>query len=327
MNKRGLFFVVMSLLFFIVGCSKVTTSTKNTTGTTKTEESIDYTHLSQAEKNEMTFKFIRNDVNGVSTVDLKVINRTSKNIDFQGTKFILLHPKGSDINSTKTGTIKINSNSTETIKNLFEEVTDDSFQTIGLYCYKNKQNRLAYSEINSNISASTNLKEDNLTKAYRNASKVVKKKETTDKDKIKKPKLPKAPAKPILNGSQAIAMVESQYGLAPNDTAYTVMKSGNEDVFGKIANENIYWVRLYRDEGTAVEYLDDWTVFQRGIVIHESPGNLVKPDQNNAPSPNDNSNPNMNDDKHNDLDPNHEQNNNVDTPNDDENNNYDESLN
>ena len=300
MSKRGLIIAALSLLLFSTGCSKVTTSPKSNAGTTRTESSIDYTQLSQSEKNEMTFKFVRHDVNGVSAVDLHIINRTGKNIIFQGNKFILLHPKGSDVNSTKTDVIKIKSNSTKTIKNLFEEVTDTAFQTIGLYCYKNKQNKLAYSEANSNEASSTNLKETTLQKAYQNAGKM-KKKTTTKKTESTetKNKLPKAPDKPITSGSQAIAMVESQYGLAKNGTAYTIMKSGNDEVFGKSAGQNIYWVRLYRNTGTAVEYLDDWTVYAGGIVVHKSPGDLVDSNSSSTNNSNDSNSETTNNDQNN----------------------------
>lgn len=305
MRKRGLIIVVLGLLLFIVGCNKVTnnrTTTKDKTETTV--KKVEYSNLSESEKDEMTFSFSQEESEGnLISVDLKVVNRTSKNIQFSGDKFVLTHAKKSDIISVNDDFV-VKSNSIKVIKHLFENVDEADFQTIGLYYYKNLQNKLAYSEVNKTVSKSTNLKDDSLQKDYQ-ASK--KKKKPVDNSKEKEPSdnqetttkpRVKIPVGPIYNGQMAIALVESQNDPVPDDVHYCTMGSGTDDgPFGTYNGQSVYWVRLYRRTATGVIYLDDWTVFQDRTIIHRAPQDL-NPNRseqpNNDPSDGDSNQPDDN---------------------------------
>lgn len=273
MRKNGLAVILLGLLLLVVGCGKVTTSQKSSQSTKTTEKTIDYAQLSDSEQSEMTFTFVRN--NDSSAVDLKIVNRTSKNVTFNGDKFILIYPKKSQINSTKDSTIKIGSNSTKTFKNLFEGLNSADFSTIGLYCYKNKNNKLAYSEINSLSAKSTNLKESSLQKAYKTAS--TKKKPVVNK----KPKATNdterqnsVPAGQITSGQQAVALVQSMNGPAPQGTSYTFMTDETSGTNGLVKTNDgqaVYWVRLFESGNGVAITVDDWTVFPNRTVIHQAP--------------------------------------------------------
>lgn len=295
MRKRGLIIAVLGLLFFVVGCNKVTNNKATTKDATETTvKKVEYSKLSQSEKNEMTFAFSQvTSENNLIAIDLKVVNRTSKDIQFSGDKFVLTHAKKSDVISVNDNFI-VKSNSTKVIKHLFEDIDGTDFQTIGLYYYKNLQNRLAYSELNKTVSKSTNLKDDNLQREYQSTKKKKRsvdnsrnneKESSDDSEENNKPKV-KIPVGPIYNGQMAIALVESQNDPVPDGVQYCTMGSGTDNgPFGTYNGQSVYWVRLFRRTTTGVVYLDDWTVFQDRTIIHRAPQNL-NPDRSEEPDNN-----------------------------------------
>lgn len=300
MRKRGLIVAILGLLLFVVGCSKVTTSqpTKTVHNTVK---SIDYTNLDQSQKDEMSFSFKRYDGGDTSSINMHVVNRTSKDVLFDGTKFVLAYQKGPDVYSTKDDTITIKSNSTKTVKFLFTGVDNDNFKAVGLFYYKNSNYKLAYCKKDSNESESSNLKEAALQKEYQGQPQ--KKKAAIDKDKkdsqkksdqasdetkkTQQPQKPAPPKPPIVNADQAITLVESQYGLAPNGTAYTHMVDNSSGMDGSIKGSDgqmVYWIRLFKtDVGGNNGGLNDWTVYQNGIVVNQVPEIMSNKDTKNNP--------------------------------------------
>jgi len=295
MRKRGLIIAVLGLLLFVLGCSKVTTS-KTDTQSIKTVKSVDYTQLSQSQKNEMRFSFERRDETDMSIIDVTVVNRTSEDVQFDGTRFVLAHTKGSDVTSTKGEPITVKSNSTKKFKSLFSGVDDDDFKTVGLFYYKNTKNKLAYSEIDTTISKSTNLKDTDLQKLYRGKPKKkitapTKTDENDNQVNNNRQTRPAVPTGPITNAQQAIALVESQYGPAPEGLQYTHMTDETVGPGDSIKNNGqmVYWVRLFREGNGVSLAVDDWTVYPDRTVIHQAPGEL---DESNGDSDNDDSNNN-----------------------------------
>lgn len=294
MKKRGLLAVILGLLLFVVGCSKVTnTPTGNKSGQTTTK-SVDYAQLSESQKNEMNFTFNRNDESDMSSISLKVVNRTSEDVLFDGTRFILTHTEGSDVNSTKGGTIRVKSNSTKSIKNLFVGVDNDNFKTIGLFSYKNANNKLAYSEINTAVSKSTNLKDATLSKAYKGTPKKKvsrQKNETTTDNKSTKnqpQKSDRIPVGPITNAKDAVALVKSQKGPAPENMAYTYMGDETSGPDGSVKtnnNQTVYWVRLYRTGLSVAVAVDDWTVYPDRTIVHMTPSEIGTSSNNTDNNP------------------------------------------
>lgn len=301
MRKRGLIVAILGLLLFVVGCSKVTTSqpTKTVHNTVK---SIDYTNLDQSQKDEMSFSFKRYDGGDTSSINMHVVNRTSEDVLFDGTKFVLAYQKGPDVYSTKDDTITIKSNSTKTVKFLFTGVDNDNFKAVGLFYYKNSNYKLAFCQKDSKQSKSSNLKDLTLQKEYRGQPEK-KKVATTDKDKKDTPKKPDqdsndtkknqqsqrpaAPKPPIVNADQAITLVESQYGMAPTGTAYTHMVDNSSGMDGSIRSSDgqmVYWIRLFRtDAGGNEGGLNDWTVYQNAIVVNQVPEIMSNNDSKNNP--------------------------------------------
>ena len=297
MKMRGMIIVALSLLLFSAGCHKVTTD-DNTKPVETTQQTIDYTQLSDSEKSEMTFEFVRKDNANLSTVNLKVINRTSKNIKFNGNKFVLIHPREvavTDVTSTFGKEITVKSNSTKTIRNLFDNVDSRDFEVIGLYCYKSKADQLAFNEANTLSSKSTNLKDADLQKAYKKADKKQQQPKkapatTRDQNQPNKQTQIQAPTGPITNASQAVALIQSQYGAALSGTAYSHMEDETSDPSGSIALSNgqrVYWVRLARTDVSAGGDLDDWTVYPDRTVLHRAPGDLDSNTNNNDNDSND----------------------------------------
>lgn len=314
MKKTGLAVIVVGLLLLIVGCGKVTTSQKSDQSRKTVEKTIDYAQLSDSEQSEMTFTFTRS--NDSSAVNLKVINRTSKNVTFNGNKFMLVYPKKSQINSTQDKTIKVGSNSTKTFKNLFEGLNNADFATIGLYCYKNSNNKLAYSEVNATTAKSTNLKDETLQKAYKKAAT---KEKTTDNEKVNKnrndtERQNSVPNGQITSGQQAVALVQSLNGPAPQGTSYTFMTDGNSGTNGAVKTNDgqmVFWVRLFESGNGVAITVDDWTVFPNRTVIHQAPPEVGEPsnsrstdnDQNDTDNDS-NDNSQENDDSSNETDTN-----------------------
>jgi len=260
------------------------TATKSGQTTTK---SVDYAQLSQSQKDEMNFTFTRNDATDMSSVSLKVVNRTSEDVLFDGTRFILAHTQGSDVTSTKGNTIRIKSNSTKTVKNLFSGIDKDVFKTVGLFYYKNSKNKLAYSEANATISESTNLKDENLQKSYKGTPKkkvTRQKKTTTDNDPAKADQTEKnrrptnqIPTGPITNAKDAVALVRSQMGPAPENMAYTYMSDETSGANGSVQTndkQTVYWVRLYRTGLSTAVSVDDWTVYPDRTIVHLMPSEI-----------------------------------------------------
>jgi len=235
----------------------------------------------------MNFTFTRDDEADMSSVSLKVINRTSEDVLFDGTRFILAHTEGSDVTSTKGNTIRIKSNSTKTVKNLFSGVDNDDFKTVGLFYYKNLKNKLAYSEINATVSKSTNLKDETLQKSYKGTpkKKVTRQKKTTtdndrtDNNQTEKNRRPteQIPTGPITNAKDAVALVKSQMGPAPQNMAYTYMGDGTSGPDGSVKtndDQTVYWVRLYRTGLSIAVAVDDWTVYPDRTIVHLTPSEI-----------------------------------------------------
>ena len=293
MKKWELIIAALGLLFFSVGCNKVTSSKSSTP---KVEKSIDYTQLSDSEKSEMTFVFTRNEMSEATSVDLKVVNRTSKNIEFNGERFILIHKDGNEVDSDLEKTIVVKSNSTKTVKNLFSDIESDNFEKVGLYCYRNTQYHLAYSEINKTSSKSTNLKDETLQKAYLAKKKKVSAATTDKQTQPKRPAKPLVPTGPITNSKQAMALVESQYGPAPDGSFYSYMTDETSDATGSIKLSDgtvVFWVRLAKNGNGVSIAEDDWTVYPDRTVIHMAPSRL---DQNNNSNDDNNNNGSTSDD-------------------------------
>jgi len=304
MKRKGLAVLILGLLLLIVGCGKVTTSAKDNQSSKKTEQTIDYARLSDSEKSEMTFTFVRS--SDSSSVDLKIINRTSKNVTFNGDKFILAYPKKSNINSTIDSTIKIGSNSTKTFKKLFEGLNSADFSTIGLYCYKNKNNKLAYSEPNATTVKSTNLKEEDLQKAYKKASATKKvepvKKERPTNDTERQNSVSVGE---ITSGQQAVALIQSLNGPAPQGTSYTFMTDETSGTNGTVKTndgQDVYWVRLFESGNGVAITVDDWTVFPNRTVIHQAPPSVGVSSNNQTQDNSDNSSDGNSVDSQNDSD-------------------------
>jgi len=287
MRKRGLLVAVLGLLFFTVGCSQVTNKPTAVKSGQTTTKSVDYAQLSQSQRDEMNFTFTRDDEADMSSVSLKVINRTSEDVLFDGTRFILAHTEGSDVTSTKGNTIRIKSNSTKTVKNLFSGVDNDDFKTVGLFYYKNLKNKLAYSEINATVSKSTNLKDETLQKSYKGTpkKKVTRQKKTTtdndrtDNNQTEKNRRPteQIPTGPITNAKDAVALVKSQMGPAPHNMAYTYMGDGTSGPDGSVKtndDQTVYWVRLYRTGLSIAVAVDDWTVYPDRTIVHLTPSEI-----------------------------------------------------
>jgi len=281
-------------VFLMAGCDKVTTEPKGSQHVEKTAQSIDYAQLSDSEKSEMTFTFVKNDTS--TAIDMKIVNRTSKNIEFDGDKFRLTYPQKSNINSTETSKIKIGSNSTKTFKNLFEGLNSADFSTIGLYCYKNTNNKLAYNEINTKTSKSTNLKTTALQSAYKKAAQKPKpqtkpKKSTNNNQTIHqndKKRENDVPVGQIHSGQQAVALIESLNGAAGKGQSYTFMREENSGTDGSVKasdGQQVYWVRLFKDDGQVT--LRDWTVFPNRTVLNGAPS-LINNQNNNQNTDNNN---------------------------------------
>ncbi|CAJ1178724.1 hypothetical protein LCR01_14650 [Companilactobacillus crustorum] len=295
MNKRGLIVIALGLLLLGTGCNKVTRNRTTGADVTRAKKITNYVDLSHSEKNEMTFEFTKSSSDAaLVSVSLKVVNRTSKNIEFDGDSFILAHRNASDVMSTRDNKIVIKSNSTKNIKNLFEDVDATDFQKVGLYCYKNHNNKLAYSEMNVNVSRSSNLKNDDLQKSYLTTNKkktkpVQKKNINKENDNQQAAQRRPAPVGPINTGQQAIALIESQNVLAPKGTDYCTMGSGTANGPFETSNgQSVYWVRLYHNTGSAVVYLDDWVVYQDRTVLHQAPGDMSSDSSNSEGNNDDN---------------------------------------
>lgn len=298
MKRTGLAVIFLSLLLLIVGCGKVTTSQKSDQKHKVIEKKIDYAKLSDSEQSEMTFIFTKN--SDSSAVDLKVINRTSKNVTFNGNKFLLIYPKKSQIDSTDGRTIKIGSNSTKTFTNLFEGLNSADFSTIGLYCYKNNHNKLAYSEANSSSSKSTNLKDESLQKAYKKAAvkeKVPDSKRSNGRNDTERQN--SVPNGQITSGQQAVALIQSLNGPAPQGTSYTFMTDGSSGTNGAVKTNDgqmVFWVRLFESGNGVAITVDDWTVFPNRTVIHQAPPEVGEPSNNRSNDSNLNDSDNDSDD-------------------------------
>lgn len=311
LSKKALLIGVMCLLLISAGCANkadADKSTSNVKATETTEKTVDYTSLSQSEKNELTFLFTRSSQDPVS-VDLKIINRTNKNISFINSDFILLHTKSDKVRADKDGDSTISSNSTKTVKNLFEDVELSEFQTVGLFVYKNEDNELAYSETAKLSSRSSNLTNSSLENSYKQATKAAKEakrvtkstsSETEDSKKNSTDTSTNANTTDTnvndstntntdssnstdnktnnnndsssvgtVSSDQAINMVKSHDG--NTDKKYAVIvdqNGGTAKTYTDSNGQSVYWIHSSDSDGSSG---DDWTVYPNGTVMHAKP--------------------------------------------------------
>lgn len=266
MHIKKLVILVFAALFFLTGCNKVTKD-KNDQAESKSPISVDYANLSDSEKSEMTFEFFRS--SDSHRVDLKVINRTSKQVNFSGNKFELISPQRTTIDSNHDN-ISLDSNSTKTFKDLFSGVDPTTFERIGLYCYKNTANKLAYSLSDLSVAKSTNLKDTNVQASFKNFGKKVNNHPTKKKTNLK----------PVTNVQQAIALVKKQNGPAPKGMLYDYMRdatSSSDNTVRTGDDQVVYWVRLFESDGHVTIAKKDWTVFLDGRVLPVKPSSIGNP--------------------------------------------------
>lgn len=301
----------MCLLLISAGCANKADADKSTSdvkATETTEKTVDYTSLSQSERNELTFLFTRSSQDPVS-VDLKIINRTNKNISFINSDFILMHTKSDKVRADKDGDSTIDSNSTKTVKNLFEDVELSEFQTVGLFVYKNAANELAYSETAKLSSRSSNLTNSSLENSYKQATKAVEKtKQTkqvtkstnsemedskkdngdttstvstnandststsTDDNKNADNKTESndnSSSVGTVNADQAMNIIKSHDG--NTDKKYSVVidqNGGTAKTYTDGNGQTVYWIHSTDNDGSSG---DDWTVYSNGLVMHSKP--------------------------------------------------------
>ncbi|GEO46796.1 hypothetical protein [Companilactobacillus kimchii] len=311
MSKKALLIGVMCLLLISAGCANKADADKSTSdvkATETTEKTVDYTSLSQSERNELTFLFTRSSQDPVS-VDLKIINRTNKNISFINSDFILMHTKSDKVRADKDGDSTIDSNSTKTVKNLFEDVELSEFQTVGLFVYKSADNELAYSETAKLSSRSSNLTNSSLENSYKQATKVVEKtKQTkqvtkstnseiedskkdngdttstvstnandststsTDDNKNADNKTESndnSSSVGTVNADQAMNIIKSHDG--NTDKKYSVVidqNGGTAKTYTDGNGQTVYWIHSTDNDGSSG---DDWTVYSNGLVMHSKP--------------------------------------------------------
>lgn len=297
----------MCLLLISAGCANKADADKSTSdvkATETTEKTVDYTSLSQSERNELTFLFTRSSQDPVS-VDLKIINRTNKNISFINSDFILMHTKSDKVRADKDGDSTIDSNSTKTVKNLFEDVELSEFQTVGLFVYKNSDNELAYSETAKLSSRSSNLTNSSLENSYKQATKAAKaanrvtkstssetedsKKNSTDTDTNtmntndstntntdssnstdnKTDSNDDSSSVGTVSSDQAMNMVKSHDGNSDKKYAVVVdQNGGTAKTYTDSNGQSVYWIHSSDNDGSSG---DDWTVYPNGTVMHAKP--------------------------------------------------------
>ncbi|GEO58131.1 hypothetical protein [Companilactobacillus bobalius] len=309
MSKKALLIGVMCLLLISAGCANKADADKSTSdvkATETTEKTVDYTSLSQSERNELTFLFTRSSQDPVS-VDLKIINRTNKNISFINSDFILMHTKSDKVRADKDGDSTIDSNSTKTVKNLFEDVELSEFQTVGLFVYKNSDNELAYSETAKLSSRSSNLTNSSLENSYKQANKAAKaanrvtkstssetedsKKNSTDTDTNttntnandstntntdssnstdnKTDSNDDSSSVGTVSSDQAMNMVKSHDGNSDKKYAVVVdQNGGTAKTYTDSNGQSVYWIHSSDNDGSSG---DDWTVYPNGTVMHAKP--------------------------------------------------------
>lgn len=297
----------MCLLLISAGCANKANadqSSADAKATETTEKTVDYTSLSQSEKNELTFLFTRSSQNPVS-VDLKIINRTNKKISFINYDFQLLHTKSDKVKADKNGNTTIDSNSTKTVKNLFEDVNLSEFQTVGLFIYKNVDNELAYSETSKLTSRSSNLTDSSLKNSYKQAikaakaAKKVKKTATVDEDNSSSDTANTSATTDTnsndsastdtnnvdnssndnstsdsstageVNADQAMDIIKNHDNNA--DKKYSVVidqTGGSTQTYTDSDGQKVYWVHSSDIDGSSG---DDWIVYQNGTVSHSKP--------------------------------------------------------
>ena len=301
----------MCLLLISAGCANKADADKSTSdvkATETTEKTVDYTSLSQSERNELTFLFTRSSQNPVS-VDLKIINRTNKNISFINSDFMLLHTKSDKVRADKDGDSTIDSNSTKTVKNLFEDVELNEFQTVGLFVYKNADNELAYSETAKLSSRSSNLTNSSLENSYKQATKAAKEAKratkstsseiedskknstdttasstntntndsastntdsnNTDNSDNKTDNKDNSSSVGTVNSDQAMNIIKSHDG--DTDKKYSVVidqNGGEAKTYTDGNGQTVYWIHSTDNDGSSG---DDWTVYSNGLVMHSKP--------------------------------------------------------
>lgn len=294
--KKIRLLILLALVFVISGCSKVSTSNdeKSVSSDETTNKTVEYTSLSDSEKNEMTFEFTRN--SSASNVDLKVINRTNKNVRLVFSDIMLIHGQNNKISASKRGKISIKSNSTKKIKGLFTNLTITNFRTVGLFVYRNNKNKLAYSEINKLTSRSSNLTKSTLKKSYKSKTKkkTSKTKETdktnevtssdtdtssnTDTDSSTNSNTTQTndnnSSSTSVNSSQdAINLVKGQNDQS-SDSKYSVVvnpSSGSDDTVKDKNGDSVYWIHSNSGDSNSDSSGDDWTIYPNGYVVHSKP--------------------------------------------------------
>jgi len=302
MNKKWSVIGILTLLLIATGCAQNSSKQKTSSSeTTKVElKTTDYSKLSDSEKNEMSFSFVRESKDNGSNVNLKIINRSSKNVVFDKAKFLLIHKDGDTLTSSADGNKIVKSNSTTSIKSLFTEVENSEFQSVGLFCYKNSKNELAYTEVGNTIYKSSDLTNVDLKKGFNGEGKSKKKdnsyENTEGKDKNKdtdnkqtndspvnsndaqkqdsEEKKEATPVETIINIQQAIDLVARKDGQAPEGTGYVIMTDSTSDASGKVltaTGQRVYWVRLYKKGATTGDALGDWTVYPSGVIEQGAP--------------------------------------------------------
>ncbi|HIY92803.1 hypothetical protein [Companilactobacillus sp. HBUAS56275] len=306
MSKKALLIGVMCLLLISAGCASKANadqSSSDAKATETTEKTVDYTSLSQSEKNELTFLFTRSSQDPVS-VDLKIVNRTNKKISFINYDFQLLHTKSDKVRADKNGNTTIDSNSTKTVKNLFEDVDLSEFQTVGLFIYKNDDNELAYSETSKLTSRSSNLTNSSLKSSYKQAiksakaAKKAKKTATVEENNSSSDTNTNSTADTNSNDSASTdtnsvdnnsndnsTSDSSTVGKVNADQAMNIIKNhdsnadkkysvvidqtgGSAQTYTDNDGQKVYWVHSSDKDGSSG---DDWTVYQNGTVSHSKP--------------------------------------------------------
>lgn len=303
--KKTLLWVILGMILIVMGCSKVSVNDNNNIKATEdSPKTIDYAKLSRSEKNEMTFQFSRSSL-AADTIDLKIINRTNKNVSFNKSNLLLVHSNDDEISADKNGDTVVESNSTKKVKKVFSNLETTEFQTVGLFIYKNIKNKLAYSEINSLIDSSSNLTKSSLQKAYKATSKVTKTKKSTtnetkdtttdtqqtdqnnstedtdtesdqDTSQTTQNDQTSASTNSVNSSQEAIALVENQSGES-SDNNYSVVinaTSGDSDTVKDSNGESVYWIRSTKKDDSATsstQSSDDWTIYPDGYVVHGSP--------------------------------------------------------
>ena len=299
--KKLRLLILLALVLVVSGCSKVSTSSDEKTISTNetTNKTVEYVNLSDSEKNEMTFQFTRN--SSASNVDLKVINRTNKNVGLVFSDIMLVHGQNDKTSASKRGKISIKSNSTKNIKGLFTNLSATNFQTVGLFEYRNNKNKLAYSETSKLVSRSSNLTNTTLKKSYKSKTK---KKETEPDDKKEETDETEAisssepdttsdtendssnnseadssttqtndSSSTSVNSSQdAINLIKSQN--QSSDSNYSVVinhSSGSTDTVKDKNGDSVYWIRGNSGDSNSGNSGDDWTIYPNGYVVHSKP--------------------------------------------------------